>query len=154
MRPVRPEDEPLLHELATTVSKESIRTRFFSSVKDMSHEWLTRFCNIDYDRHIAIVAEVIEKRQRRIIGVARLIMEPDFSSGEFAILVHDLYQRQGLGHKLLEVLIGIGREKGLDQIVGQVLIENKKMLDLARKLGFTLRWMPDGVESITLKLKQ
>ena len=153
LRPIRPEDEPLLHEMATTVSVETIRTRFFSSVKDMSHEWLILFCNIDYDRHVAIVAEIIENRKRKIIGVGRLVMEPDLRSGEFAILTHDQYQHKGLGYKLVGMLIEIGREKGLEEIVGQVLTENEKMLKLARKLGFTSRWGPDGVSKITLKLK-
>ncbi len=154
LRPIRPEDEPLLHEMATTVSPETIRTRFFSSVKDMSHEWLIMFCNIDYDRHVAIVAEIIENRKRKIIGVGRLVMEPDFRSGEFAILTHDQYQHKGLGYKLVGMLIEIGLEKGLEEIVGQVLTENEKMLKLARKLGFTSRWGPDGVSKITLKLKE
>ena len=81
-------------------------------------------------------------------------MEPDFRSGEFAILTHDQYQHKGLGYKLVSMLIEIGREKGLEEIVGQVLTENDKMLKLARKLGFTSRWGSDGVSKITLKLKE
>ncbi len=153
LRPIKPEDEPLLYELGTTVSEETIKTRFFSSVKDMSHEWLIMFCNIDYDRHVAIVAEITENRKRKIIGVARLVMQPDFRSGEFAILTHDRYQHKGLGYKLVSLLIEIGREKGLDEIVGDVLTDNEKMLKLARKLGFTSRWVPGGISKVTLKLK-
>ena len=153
LRAIKPEDEPLLHELATAVSQESIRRRFFTSVKDMSHEWLIMFCNIDYDRHVAIVAEITENRKRKIIGVARLIMEPDFRSGEFAILTHDAYQHKGLGYKLVSMLIEIGRERGLEEIVGDVLTENEKMLKLARKAGFTSQYAPGGISRITLKLK-
>ena len=80
-------------------------------------------------------------------------MEPDFQSGELAIVVHDQYQRKGLGYKLVEMLIEIGREKGLEEIVGDVLTENEKMLKLASKLGFTARWVPGGITKITLKLK-
>jgi acetyltransferase len=154
LRPTKPEDEPLMHELATSVSPETIRTRFFTSFDDVSHEWLIIFCNIDYDRHIAIVAEITENGKRKIIGVARLVMEPDFHSGEFAVLVHDRYQGKGLGYKLVEMLIEIGREKGLDEIVGEVLTENRKMLGLARKLGFATQWVPGGTTKITLKLKK
>jgi acetyltransferase len=153
LRPIKPEDESLLHEMATTVSQESIRTRFFSSVKDWSHEWLIMFCNIDYDRHVAIVAEVTENRKRKIIGVARIVMEPDFSSGEFAIFTHDAYQHKGLGYKLVSMLIEIGRERGLEEIFGDVLTDNDKMLNLAKKLGFTSRWVPGGVSRIIKKLK-
>jgi len=153
LRPIKPEDEPLLYELGTTVSKETIRTRFFSSIKDMSHEWLIMFCNIDYDRHVAIIAEITENRKRKIIGVGRLIMQPDFRSGEFTILTHDQYHHKGVGYKLVSMLIEIGREKGLEEIIGNVLTDNDKMLNLARKLGFTSRWVPGGVSRITLKLK-
>ncbi|MGD0235551.1 MAG: bifunctional acetate--CoA ligase family protein/GNAT family N-acetyltransferase [Syntrophorhabdales bacterium] len=153
LRPIRPEDEPLEHELLASLSHETIRTRFFSSVRDFSHEWLILFCNIDYDRHVAIVAEITENGKRKIIGVGRLIMEPDFQSGEFAILVHDRYQGKGLGYKLVERLIEIGREKGLEEIVGEALTENEKMLKLARKLGFATQWVPGGTSKLTLKLK-
>ena len=153
LRPIRPEDEPLEKEMAASLSQETIRTRFFSSIKDISHEWLILFCNIDYDRHMAIVAEITENGKRKIIGVGRLVMEPDLKSGEFAILVHDRYQGKGLGYKLMGMLIEIGREKGLEEIVGEVLTENEKMLNLAKKLGFTSQWLPGGTSKITLKLK-
>jgi len=153
LRPIRPEDEPLEHELLASLSHETIRTRFFSSMRDFSHEWLILFCNIDYDRHMAIVAEITENGKRKIIGVGRLVMEPDFQSGEFAIVIHDRYQREGLGYKLVEMLIGIGRERGLEEVVGNVLAENEKMLKLARKLGFTTQWLAGGVTKVTLKLK-
>jgi acetyltransferase len=152
LRPIRPEDESLMHELATSASREAIRTRFFSPI-DMSHDWLIFLCNVDYDRHMAIVAETTEEGKRKIIGVARLVMKPDFRSGEFAIFVHDRYQRKGLAHKLMEIIIGIGREKGLEEIVGDVLAENDKMLKLARKMGFKVRPASYGVNSIFLKLK-
>jgi acetyltransferase len=152
LRPIRPEDEPLEQEMADSMSHESIRTRLFSPLK-LDHEWLIHFCNVDYDRHMAIVAEITENGKRKIIGVGRLVMEPDFQSGELALVVHDRYQRNGLGYKLLGMLIGIGREKGLEQVVGDVLAENGKMLKLARKLGFTTQWLAGGITKITLKLK-
>lgn len=153
LRPIRPEDEPLEQEMADSLSRESMRMRLFSSLKEADHEWLILFCNIDYDRHMAIVAEITENGKRKIIGVGRLVMEPDFQSGEFAIVVHDRYQREGLGYKLVEMLIGIGREKGLEQVVGDVLSENMKMLKLAKKLGFTTQWLAGGITRLTLKLK-
>jgi acetyltransferase len=153
LRPIRPEDEPLEQEMADSLSHESMRMRLFSSLKQADHAWLILFCNIDYDRHMAIVAEITENGKRKIIGVGRLVMEPDFRSGELALVVHDRYQRNGLGYKLVEMLIGIGREKGLEQVVGDVLAENGKMLKLARKLGFTTQWLAGGITKITLKLK-
>ena len=153
LRPIRPEDEPMGHELFASLSQESIRMRFFSSVKEMSHEWLILFCNIDYDRDMAIVAEIEENGKRKIIGVGRLIRNWDSPSSEFAVLVHDRYQGKGLGYKLMETLVGIGREMGLEEIVGEALTENQKMLKLAKKLGFTTQWVPGGITKLTLKLE-
>jgi acetyl coenzyme A synthetase (ADP forming)-like protein len=154
LRPIKPEDEGLMHDLAASVSDETIKTRFFSPIRPMSHEWLILFCNIDYDRHMAIVAEITEGGNRKIIGVGRVIMYPDLRSGELALLVHDRYQRQGLGYELMQVIIGIGRDKGLAEVAGDVLADNEKMLKLARKLGFTVRLAPGGIFRITLKLKE
>jgi acetyltransferase len=153
LRPIRPEDEPLEHELLASLSEATMRARFFSIIKDISHEMLVRYCNIDYDREIAIVAEVREKEKRKLIGIGRLIIDRDFKSGEYAVLVHDDYQGKGLGYKLVDVLIGIAEEKGLERIYGEVLTENEKMLAVCRRLGFTAEWTPDDVTRVTLKLK-
>jgi acetyltransferase len=153
LRPIRPEDEPLEHEFLSTSSKESRRTRFFSDIRNISHEWLVMFCNIDYDRHIAMVAEVKENGERKIRGVARLIVNPDFNSGFIALLVHDSFQRRGLGQKLMETVIEIAKWKGLREIYGEVLTENRQMLGLCRKVGFATNWLPGGITKITLSLK-
>jgi acetyltransferase len=152
-RPIRPEDEPLEHEMLSTLSRESLRNRFFSIVNDISHEMLIRYCNIDYDREMAIVAEWMEGTRRRIIGIGRLIIEPDFKSGEFAVLVHDDFQAKGLGYKLVDLIIGIAQDKGLEEIYGKVLTENERMLNMARKLGFQYKLMSDGITEVKLVLK-
>lgn len=152
LRPIRPEDEALQHELVSTISRESLRTRFFGAFPKPTHDWLFPFCNIDYDRHIAMVAEIKEGEARKIIGVARLIMDPDFNSGVFALLVHDRFQRKGIGQKLMEMLARIGRWKGLHEIYGEVLTENDNMLDLCKKLGYTTKWLPQGITRVVLPL--
>ena len=153
LRPIMPEDEPLEREFLETLSDESRRTRFFSAFKNISHEWFVMFCNIDYDRHIAMVAEITENGKRKIIGVVRLILDPDFDSGEIAALVHDRFQRKGLGQTLMEVVTKIAKWKGLKEIHGEVLTENQKMLGLCKKLGYTTKMLPDGITSISLQLK-
>jgi acetyltransferase len=153
LRPIRPEDEPLEREFLSTLSDESRRTRFFSAFKNISHNWLIMFCNIDYDRHIAMVAEIKENEERKIIGVVRLILNPDYNSGEVAALVHDSFQRRGLGQILMETVIKIARWKGVHEIYGEVLTDNDKMLGLCRKLGYSTKWLPGGITSITLPLK-
>ncbi|OPY80281.1 MAG: Succinyl-CoA ligase (ADP-forming) subunit alpha [Syntrophus sp. PtaU1.Bin005] len=153
LRPIRPEDEPLERELLETLSEESRRTRFFSSFRNVTREWLIMFCNIDYDRHIALVAEISEQGKQKIIGVARLIINPDFSSGEIAVLIHDRYQRKGIGQKLMETVLNIARLKELPEIYGEVLTDNREMLNLSRKNGFSIKRLPDGTSSIRLKLQ-
>jgi acetyltransferase len=153
LRPIRPEDEALEQEMAASLSRESMRMRLFSPLKQVDHRWLSFFCNVDYDRHMAIVAEITENEKKKIIAAGRLVMEPDFTSGELAIVVHDRYQHKGLGYKLVGMLIEIGREKGLDEVFGDVLAENENMLKLARKLGFTTRYVPGGIIRIIKKLK-
>jgi acetyltransferase len=153
LRPIRPEDEPAEHEMLSSLSEETARTRFFSTIKDISHEWLILFCNIDYDRHVAIVAEVRENGKKKMIGVARLIMNPDLTSGELAVLVQDRFQGKHLGSKFVEVLIGIARERGLENIRAEVLTDNKRMLTVLRRLGFTIQWLPGGTSEAVLKMK-
>lgn len=153
MRPIRPEDEPLEHEMLTTLSEQTLKKRFFSVIKDITHEMLIRFCNIDYDREMAIVAEVKEGEKRRIVGIGRLIIEPDFRSSQFAVLVHDDFQGKGLGYTLIDMMIGIAQEKGLEEIYGIVLTDNDRMLKVCRKLGFVRTLLPDGISRVTLMLK-
>jgi acetyltransferase len=154
LRPIRPEDESAEHEMLSSLSEETLRTRFFSVIKNMSHEWLILFCNIDYDRHMAIVAEVRENGKSRMIGVARLIMDQDRRSGEVAVLVQDKFQGKRLGSKFVEMLIGIARERGLEDIRADVLTENESMLKVFRRLGFSTHSVPGGTTDAVLKLKE
>jgi acetyltransferase len=82
-----------------------------------------------------------------------LSIEPDYETGEFAVIVHDDYQAKGLGFKLSDLLIGIAQEKGLERFFGFVLTSNKKMVNLCRKLGFTVENMPDGLSKVELTLR-
>jgi acetyltransferase len=138
LRPIRPEDEPLEHELIAGLSPESSRFRFFYIIKDISHEMLSRFCNIDYSREIAIIAESTTGGKRRNVGVGRLVIQPGTAIGEFATLVADDFQEVGLGHKLTDMLIGIAQERGIKNLYGVILKDNAKMVGLARSLGFTI----------------
>lgn len=153
LRPIRPEDEPLAREFVSSLSPETLRTRFFSSLTSITHEWLVLFCDTDYDRHLAIVAEIVESGKRRIIAVGTLHADPVKNSGEFALLVHDDYQRKGLASKLLHLIIDYGRRKGLGEIEGQIMTDNDKMLGLARKLGFIRKWQEGGTLIVSLRLK-
>jgi acetyltransferase len=144
LRPIRPEDEPLEGEMLSSLSEETMRTRFFSIIRDITHEMLIRFCNIDYDREMAVVAEIKEGDSRKIIGIGRLIIESDGKAAEYAVLVRDDYHGKGLGYKLMDIIIGIAQDKGLEEIYGVVLKSNDKMLRVARKLGFSITAPPEG----------
>ena len=129
-----------------------MRFRFFYIIKELTHDMLTRFCNIDYDREMAIIAEYISDGKRRNVGVGRLIIDAVGETGEFAILVAEDFQSNGLGLKLLDTLIGIGEEKGLRTIYGMVLSGNTKMMGLAKRLGFTQERVSPEESKVTLEL--
>jgi acetyltransferase len=153
IRPIRPEDEPLEYELLTSCSRETLSSRFLEGLEHVTHEMLTRVCNIDYEREIEIVAEVRDRARRRLIGTARLTIEPDFGSGQFGLLVHDDYQGKGLGYKLSDTLIGIAQEKGLAKFRGYIFTENKRMVKLVKKLGFTVEHLSGGLSRAEMKLQ-
>lgn len=154
LRPIRPEDEPAESDMLSSLSEETLRTRFFSFIRDIPHEMLTLFCNIDYDRHMAIVAEIEENGKKSMIGVARLIMDQYLTSGEVAVLVHDSFQRRHLGSKLIMVLTEIARERELEVIRAVVLTENENMLNVFKRLGFKIARIPGGSSEAVLMLKE
>jgi acetyltransferase len=152
LRPIRPEDEPMELEFVKGLSEEASRFRFFQVIRDLSHEALVRFCNIDYDREMAFIAETRELNRRMEIGVGRLVMEPNKKRGEFAVVVADKYQGKGLGTKLIDMLISVAEEKGLESMYGIVLPENANMIHLCEKLGFTVERRHEEV-LVELKLR-
>ena len=154
LRPIKPEDEPLWLEMFKNCSEESIRYKLFQTLKHMPHEVRVRYCNIDYDREIAIVAELTENGKRKIIGTARVSIELDGKTGEIAFLVADPWQGLGLGTKLVDYVIEICKERGLESVYGVMLPENRKAIELMKNLGFQLKYMEDGTIRGTLNLKE
>ena len=141
IRPIKPEDEPQMVKFHETLSEESVYNRYFSALKlsqRITHERLTRICFNDYDREIALVAELKAPKgeEKKILGVGRLSKQHGKSEAEFAVLINDEWQRQGLGYELLRRLIEIGRNEKLTQIKGQILAENHPMQHICRKAGF------------------
>ena len=141
IRPIKPEDEPLMVKFHETLSEESVYNRYFSALKlsqRVAHERLTRICFNDYDREIALVAELKAPKggEKKILGVGRLSKQHGNDNAEFAVLVSDDWQRQGLGCELLRRLIEIGRDEKLKRISGVILAENHAMQHICRKVGF------------------
>jgi acetyltransferase len=144
LRPIRLEDEPLMVKFHETLSDESVRRRYFQLLKlhsRINHNRLVRLCYTDYDREVALVAEYgHEDGEKSILGVARLSRRRGSCKAEFAIIVSDAWQGQGLGRILLEMLIEVGLCEGIHRIVGYMLKDNWRMEELCRKLGFQLMY--------------
>jgi acetyltransferase len=136
IRPIRPEDEPLVVELMQTSSEETLMLRFFRKTPDIPREQLVRYCHIDYDRELAFVALAREGNRERIIGDVRLSRQPDLENAEMAVVVGDQWQGQGVGKMLCLHCLKIAREMGIRKMWMEILQVNGKMLQRADKLGF------------------
>ena len=139
LRPIKPEDEPRWHELLAACSTSSLRFRFRYLFKQTTHEMAARYCFIDYDRELAIVAEVEEHQQQKLIGVARLVADMNHQTAEYAVLVADRWQGRSLGGLLTDYSLEIARTWGVRQIVAEVSKDNARMLAALRSRGFALR---------------
>jgi len=155
VRPIKPEDAPLLVELFDTLSPTSIYYRFFGPLKALPHSMLVLFTQVDYDREIDLVAlEKINGDKERMVATARVMSDPDGKRAEFAILVGDPWQGKGVGARLLERCLIIAKERGIETVWGIVLPENTGMLALARKLGFKVSKSDEpGELEVTIDLK-
>lgn len=143
LRPIKPEDEPLWHAMLSLCSSESIRHRFRSMFKQMTHEMASRLCFVDYDRELAIVAETTDQGKRQLIGVAHLFCDTDHHEAEFAILVPDPWHRHGVGSKLTQMTLDVAREWGLTTVVGYTERSNRGMKATFVRAGFELDYDTD-----------
>jgi acetyltransferase len=154
IRPIKPEDAPLLEDLFEKLSPSTIYQRFFSPMKSLPHSMLVRFTQIDYDREMALVAMDEDADREKMLGVARVIGKPDGMEGEFAVAVGDPWQGKGVGAQLLKRCLRIVKQRGMQTVWGIALAENKKMRKLARKIGFQISHSPGGNEyEMTLDLQ-
>jgi acetyltransferase len=157
LRPIRPEDEPLLVKFHRTLSEESVYFRYFHLMTlshRIAHERLTRICFVDYDRDMAMVVDRKDETtgQHEVLAAGRLSKLHGRNEAEFAMLVSDAYQKQGIGTKLLEQLVQAGRDEGLDSITAEILHENRAMQRVCEKVGFTLHRTPDFIKA-TIRLR-
>jgi acetyltransferase len=135
LRPIRPEDEPLLQDLFAHMSREDLRLRFFVPMRELSHTLATRLTQIDYDREMALVAQ----HDGATLGVARYAADPnDRRRAEFAVAVRSDWHGRGVGYLLLTRLIEVARDAGIGELFGDMLHENRPMLDMCRALGFSI----------------
>ena len=152
IRPIRPEDEPLLVQFHQTLSEQSVQFRYFHPIKlaaRVEHERLIRVCFSDYDRELPLVAI----KDGEVIGVGRLSKIPGHTDAEFGILVSDAYQHQGLGTELLGRIVKVARAEKVTRVTADILSDNTAMQKLSAKLGFTLtRNFEDGIVKAEIDL--
>src|SRR5262249_4855800 len=151
-RPIRPEDEALYAAFFQRLTPEDQRLRFFSGHPDLSHRFLARLTQIDYAREMAFVATA--KATGELLGVARFVADPDYTRGEYAILVRSDLKGRGLGWRLMQHLIAYARVEKIAELYGLVLAENTTMLRMCRELGFRVERDPDDatVRRVVLRL--
>jgi acetyltransferase len=146
IRPIRPSDADLLIEHFHSLSSQSRYMRFFSPLKELSRDMLIKLTQIDYDREIALVALLEQNDRQAMVGVSRVILFPDQTQAEFAIAISDDWQGKGIGSSLLTQCLKAARQMGIRRVMGVVLSENTQMLKLGKKLGFSVKRMPEGGE--------
>ncbi|MGD2119460.1 MAG: bifunctional acetate--CoA ligase family protein/GNAT family N-acetyltransferase [Chromatiales bacterium] len=155
LRPILPEDEPSLQAAFAKLTPEEVRLRFFVPMSTLSHVTAARFTQIDYDREMALIlAEPGIPGKMDIFGVVRIIADPDNERAEYAIIVRHDMTGLGLGVLLMQRIIEYARQRGIREVFGDVLRENKTMRKLCEVLGFTEAVIPDepAIVRVTLKL--
>lgn len=153
LRPIRPEDEPLEAEMFERLSKQSIYYRFMGYIPKVSHDFLIRFTQIDYDREMAIIAEVDTPQGKKMAGVARVVCDAWKEEAEFAIVVADQWQGNRLGTQLTDFILEIAVDMGIQKIVASVLETNGLMLSMFEKRGFLIKEKTYGEYFLELNLK-
>ena len=144
IRPIRPEDAEGEQSFVRNLSPEAKRFRFMQAINELTPQMLARFTQIDYDREMALVALLRRRRGESPlqVGVARYVINPDERSCEFAIVVGDAARNKGIGTRLMRSLMQAARAHGLRLIEGEVLADNRAMLQLMQDLGFSIRRSP------------
>lgn len=151
IRPIRPADEPLLAAFQSQLSPDDIRFRFLAPRKEFSHKTNARFTQIDYARAMAFVA--LREDQQELWGVARLEADPDYRRAEYAIIVRSDLKGRGLGFLLMRHLIRYAESEGLQDLYGDVLAANERMLQMCRELGFDIAADPEDLTLRKVRLK-
>ena len=155
IRPIRPEDEPLMVKFHETLSDRSVYLRYFGSLSlkmRIAHERLIRICFGDYDRELALVAEVKGPDGPQIVGVGRLNRAAASDEAEVAVLVTDAYQNRGLGAELLRRAVRVAREEGIRALTSEMMADNLAMQVISKALGFRLQ-MQNGFASMRARLE-
>ena len=152
VRPIRPEDAEIEQDFVQNLSAESKYFRFMQSMDKLTPLMLARFTQIDYDREMALIAVINEHTPKaHILGVVRYVSNPDKQSCEFALTVADEWQQKGIGRQLMQRLMTVARDRGIEIMEGDVLSHNSKMLRLCERLGFRAAHNPDEPDVVSVR---
>lgn len=153
LRPIRPEDEARQQAFDRALSKEDRYNRYFGEVSEFSHEQMARVTQIDYDREMAFIATERDERGEEVtLGVVQAQMDPDNQEAEFGIAIRSDLKGQGLGWILMSKMIDYCRQSGTRYLAGCTMPQNRGMANLARSLGFHVRFDPEE-EVIDMRLE-
>ncbi|MEZ5840850.1 MAG: bifunctional acetate--CoA ligase family protein/GNAT family N-acetyltransferase [Hyphomicrobiales bacterium] len=150
IRPVKPEDEALYEDFFANLTPEDIRLRFFAPVKELSHKFMARLTQLDYQRSMAFMA--LSPDGETMLGVSRLALDPDHETGEYAVIVRSDLKGRGLGWLLMRKLIEFAAAEGVSTIFGDVLSGNRSMLTMCRDLGFSVERYPGDASVVRVSL--
>jgi len=153
VRPLRPDDAPGLRSGFQRLDPEDVRMRFFSHMREMSPTMAARLTQLDYNREMALAAFPAEGTDRRGLGIVRLVADPDNQRAEFAITIRSEDKGRGLGRALMERIMDYAVRRGVGEIWGDVLADNRRMLTLCDELGFERAGVEDGIVHVRRPLR-
>jgi len=155
VRPIRPDDEPMMREMFYEFSERTKYLRYHAALKAMPHNKMQIFCTVDYDTEMALVGLVGPPGAEQIIAVSRYMTDAERRSAEVAFTVQDDWQRKGLGTYFFEKLVKIGVERGIKEFHAYVLVENAGMLKIFHRSGFVVQTETEGdVVRVTMRLPE
>ncbi len=153
VRPIRPDDEPMMRDMFYRFSEQTKYLRYHASLKSMPHNKLQVFCTIDYDTEMALIGLHGPPGAEQVVGVARYMTDPEKHTAEVAFTVQDDWQRKGLGTYFFQRLVQIGREQGIRTFHAYVLVENSGMLKIFHRSGLVVETQTEGdVVRVTMRL--
>ena len=151
VRAIRPSDEPLVLDLLASLSPEEIRLRFFTYIRHFSHDMAARITQVDYDREVSLVISPADD-DAGLAAMGTIIADPDGREAEFAVLVHHSHTGVGLGRHLLDCLLRQAWARDIATVYGDILSHNRPMLELAKRLGFSIKRSLDDPSSIRAEI--
>ena len=146
VRPMRPEDESLYPEFFEHVTDDDLRLRFFSAARSMTHAFIAKLTQIDYARSMAFIA--IEKDTGKMLGSVRLMGDANHELGEYAVMVRSDLKGQGLGWKLMKLILEFAEKDGFHEVRGEVLRSNRTMRSMCEALGFETKLDPEDPDLV------